>query len=331
MARDPVIVRVSYNGDVRHTLAVSWLVIFIAFVAVLAIDRTNAGAYVYVDFVSLIPQWLFVFPILLLAATFWGIFNSRQLRLAVIVLLIVTTRLWLPLLDVVWQKDVVAGPRAFTVMSWNTAQWNHGRRDDFIALLKAHPSDVYLLQEVHFKTNPELHGYIMENFGGYQAGHYGEFFTLSKFPLNCNVSEKSGVLLGCTALTESGPITFVNVHLKRPFHVTNFRTFEDFDVRWQQYTALQMYISQIQGPVMIAGDFNTTANYPFVRELSARFERNDPAGTFLWPHTFPANFPYMRIDYQFVSAPYTFCGYGTVKEPSLSDHVGIIGSVCTKN
>lgn len=294
-------------------------------------NAVYAGQYVWVDYVALIPQWLFVFPILLLLGTLWGVFHRWWARMLALVIVVAISWAWVQSLDVVWRNEVTAEQPLLTVMSWNTAQWNPGRRDDFIALLKAHPSDIYLLQEVSFIRNPDLHGYMLENFGEYQAGHYGEFFTLSKYPLNCNVSERTGVLLGCTALTPHGAVTLVNVHLKRPFHVTNFRTFEDFETRWRQFEALQNYLAQVTGPVIIAGDFNTTANYTFIEQLAGRFEKNNPIGTMVWPHTFPTNFPYMRIDYQFSSDHFQFCGYEEVKQPDQSDHVGIVGTLCPGN
>lgn len=232
------------------------------------------------------------------------------------------------LIDFVANEEAFLLPERYKVLSWNTALWDQERQSEFFEVMRSNESDFYLLQEVQYKLNRWVYYDILQEFKEYYAAHYGEYMILSKYPLQCEPPSQLGGYLHCEAATPDGAIDLFNVHLKRPFHLTNFSSFQDYDTRRWQFDELMTAVHGNQFPVIIGGDFNSTANYSFIRTLGRLFELNNPSGKLIFPHTFPTIGPYIRIDYQFVSSPLYFCGYEEIRRADLSDHIGILGSVC---
>jgi endonuclease/exonuclease/phosphatase family metal-dependent hydrolase len=308
-----------------------WILYFL-FVAICSlaviVSYFGAGTHVVFDYVSLIPQYVYLFAWILVLSV--GFFLASGWRQRIFVALMTTPLLVFSLLlfDVVWKYSYYSNNVVFTVFSWNTQRWDPSRQSAFFDIMKENESDFYLLQEVQYSENRWVYYDILQEFKEYQAAHFGEYIILSKFPLFCEPPSRLGSFLHCEASTPYGTIDLFNVHLKRPFHVTNFSTFEDYSVRRWQFDELMTAVHGQEIPLIIAGDFNSTRNYSFVRTLERTFLLNNPDGIFLMPHTFPTSNPQIRIDYQFTSDPFWFCGYKEIKRADLSDHVGIVGSLC---
>ena len=314
---------------IKKFLIVLWTVFYLILLCGALGSYYGAGALVVFDYFSLIPQYVYIIFALLMAV--FALFLFGGIRKKIIATLLVATVIGyaMPLLDVVWSNEYPQNKTPiYKVFSWNTARWDASRQQDFFRIMKENESDFYLLQEVQYRKNRWVYYDVLQEFKGYFAAHFGEYMLLSRFPLKCNPPSELCGYLYCVADTPNGSVGLFSVHLKRPFHVTDFRSFEDFKVRKWQFDEMMTAVHGSSDNVIIAGDFNSTANYPFIRTLSHQFEKNNPRGRFVFPHTFPADNPQFRIDYQFVSSEYTFCGYKELEYPELSDHIGIVGDIC---
>lgn len=321
--------RITYNGFMRAIARVFLTMILAGLYLAILGSFFGAGRNVLFDYLSLIPQYSYLIISLFLIVAGLVVFNTAKSRVVMTGLVVPAVIFSGLLSDIVWYRAQPTQPEVlYSLFSWNTANWTPERQQDFFSVMKEYPSDFYLLQEVQYRNNRWVYYDILQEFKDYHAAHYGEYIILSRFPLQCEPPSTLGGYLHCEASTPTGTLDLFNVHLKRPFHVTNFRSFEDFDIRKLQFDALMIGVHAQRRPLIIAGDFNTTANYPFIRTLEGLFEKNNPSGLFVLPHTFPTAFPQFRIDYQFVSKEYRFCGYRSLHYPALSDHLGLTGKIC---
>lgn len=309
---------------------VLWYLVYVLITLSLVGGIFGSGRHVVFDFLSLFPQWLYVVPFILLVVSVFGVFGSGWARIQALLLCGIALSGVIYQVDVVWLKNESTDLNVrYKVLSWNTAYLEPHENVGLFELMEKYPADFYIFQEAEYKRNKNMYAEFVYRFPELYAGHYGEYFTVSKYPMSCDTPDRSGGYLKCETETPTGKLGLINVHLKRPFHVSNFRSYEDFEIRNTQFKALRERVVESSDPLIVAGDFNSPANYPFVRELQNDFLMNNPAGMLVLPHTFPTNRPYIRIDYQFARGGLEFCGYEEVSYPEISDHIGILGSICT--
>jgi vancomycin resistance protein VanJ len=104
--------------------------------------------------------------------------------------------------------------------------------------------------------------------------------------------------------TPRGSVYLINVHLSSP-HGALLEVFKDSGKtlaanahrRWTQSEAVRTLTEEVQGPVVLAGDFNTTDDSPIFREHWADFadgfaERGSGFG-----YTYLINHTQLRIDH----------------------------------
>ncbi len=279
------------------------------------------------EYFSLIPQSLYglIFVIL-----FFTAFLKMPKKPVFMAIPIIGTVLCLILIeDVVWLNMTdrgSSGGYSLRVVNWNTELWSKSREGAYFKELKNKEADVYLLQEVFGARTAGIEDRVRKEFSNYYVSHQGEFLTISRYPvLSSTLSFSAGYLITRVKVNEK-TISFYNIHLKTP--LLGDKKEEDnkyiFFARQGQFTDLERDIYKDKNEVFLAGDFNSTRNYPFIRQMENTFTMNQPAGMLIFPKTFSTRLPAIRIDYQFTSKKNRFVNY-SLFGGTISDHFGVYG------
>lgn len=241
-------------------------------------------------------------------------------------------------------------PGALRVVSWNTEYWDQGERPErFYGYLRSLRADVYLLQEYLSWENggPRPAGdpaVLRREFPGFQVVARGELVTLSRLPVVAaplvgpgrdlgpfaawgEVYEASKVLR--TDLRVGGSVLSVyNVHIPaqvkagdNPFTAGFYARLRDRDsLRRAQFLGLRADLDANRGPLLVAGDFNTTAAMGDLRALPARLSDAAGAAGSLHPASWPAGGPTLwRLDWAFTAGPVVH-RYRFLDPRGMSDH-----------
>ncbi|MEW1694691.1 MULTISPECIES: endonuclease/exonuclease/phosphatase family protein [unclassified Streptomyces] len=246
------------------------------------------------------PLFLLGVPAVLLAAGAAACGRRRPLATgtaALALLLALTTGSGLNW-PALWRDQGPVPSGALRVVSLNTQYWGKAAGTDrLLAYLRAHPADVYLLQE-HVAWTPGLgeDGYtrldddeaLRREFPGHHLARRGELLTLSRFPIVAQTSvgappsaapgQRDGfgreflrekVLRTDLAVGDRVFSTY-NVHITVPMAMDNLNPFSAFDhdsyfrrkFAWRQeeLRSLERDVAANPHPSVIAGDFNTTAS-----------------------------------------------------------------------
>ena len=213
-----------------------------------------------------------------------------------------------------------------TVMTFNTLAWQREGRDLEASIVSADP-DIVGLQEI----GPRGAEHLVQAFADRLPYHYvtsaassSGAAVLSRYPLRDPVSFRASPRghwwQRMTIETPGGPITYLNIHTRIP-HVRKTRRMIgrlriplEFHAerRRVEVRRLAGMLEEIDGPVIVGGDFNMTEHSPDHRLMSRRLRdayqavgaglgHSYPrAGSF--PHAFPAPWPILRLDYVWHSA-----------------------------
>ncbi|HEY6531660.1 MAG TPA: endonuclease/exonuclease/phosphatase family protein [Acidimicrobiales bacterium] len=146
----------------------------------------------------------------------------------------------------------------------------------------------------------------------------------SRFPLrDTGVLELAGARMArATVELPSGPTTVIAVHTTQPL--------VDVDALEDQLDALRSTVEAIEGPVILAGDFNATRQHqPFRELLEAGFTDAHLATGRGWTATWPAGSrlpPFALIDHVLVSDD---LAVAMVKDVSItsSDHRAVVATI----
>ena len=105
----------------------------------------------------------------------------------------------------------------------------------------------------------------------------------SRFPLSEIADRPDGLhAVGATARTPLGPLNVIGVHLTRPW---------PYDYQWGQITqatALAAVVADLDGPAIVAGDFNSVSSARIGRQVHRETGLIPAPG---WPGTWPARLP----------------------------------------
>lgn len=110
---------------------------------------------------------------------------------------------------------------------------------------------------------------------------------------------------------------FANVHLTKPY----------FDnMHAVELKKISERLGAVQGPLVVAGDFNASILTPDVRGFLAR---NKLMAAGLEPHTWPVNYPAlgMAIDHVFVRDPLRIERLTRIDDPLGSNHFGLMAEI----
>lgn len=108
----------------------------------------------------------------------------------------------------------------------------------------------------------------------------------SRWPLTAIRDRPDGLhAVGATVRTPLGPLNVIGVHLTRPW---------PFQEQWGQISqtmALDAVVSDLTGPVVVAGDFNSVSSARIGRQIRRDLDlRPAPGFPGTWPSTVPAVF-----------------------------------------
>lgn len=208
-----------------------------------------------------------------------------------------------------------------TVMTFNTLAWQREGRDLERSIRSADP-DIVGLQEI----GPRCATHLIDAFTEPFPYHYvtrsassSGAAVLSKYPLRdpvaFKVSDSGHWWQRMTIETPAGPITYLNVHTKIPYIRTTHRARTGIRIplefhaerRRNEIRKLLDMLEEVDGPVIVGGDFNMTERSADHRMLSERLRDayravgsglgNSFPRTGSFPLAFPAPFPILRLDY----------------------------------
>ncbi len=254
-----------------------------------------------------------------------------------------------------WTADHRPGPDSIRVIAWNTNSWNQllGTQDHFYAFLKSKKADVYLLHEYQHVT-PDRKGRLpiddlarlRAEFPGYEVTTDGELVTLSRFPVvarpavgpartlapdaDWNTRYREAKVLRTDLLIKGRTVSFYNLHMPvwnsmtdGPLSSAFYRHMrESFGPRQAQYAGLENDVAHNPNPVVVAGDFNTTAAMSELDGMRARLDDAVRASDDLYPTSWEEGGwkPFWRTDWAFTGHGVTADKYRFDAPEKLSDH-----------
>lgn len=304
-----------WNGEIRENM---WL------------ELANIFApHLFAPLLLLLPAALFV--------------HSRWFRGAVLGLSLTFLVLAGPSLIPASPGRVTAAPH-FRIATWNVLYKN---RDiaSIIATLRAQDADVITLQELTAGQANALQQQLSAEYP-YQLllpnePHIG---ILSRYPF-VTTANPSGPWRQVTLDLRGTPVTLINVHLATPqletrdLPVLNREVIvEDYDTRRRaRETAELLRVNDsISGPLIMAGDFNTSDREPSYTAFHARLHDAYRETAWGFGFTFPRNisfgplpipFPLVRIDYVWSGGGVTPVSSYTVCHGHASDHCMLVADL----
>jgi vancomycin resistance protein VanJ len=323
--------------------------------AITALNRHGADRWLFGALNLYLPQAIWLIPGILLIC--YALIFARRWT-------------WLPVVCVLWVFGPIMGfswpmlapPELSGTMSVRimTCNAKYGMRDvaPLIDDMIRYKPEVVLLQDV---MKP-LSGPLEDFFRGWHVRSFGQYVIASKFPLSepevlkISFPGEEHNCLRFQIKISGAVVTLYNVHLKTPRAGLNeFRTVErepaylpkairlfeaNVEARFIQAGTLCKYIRQEQGPVIVAGDFNSpdaSLVCAMLREtnLHDAFDEGGKGygytyGHFLLQHRIPwVHVSWMRIDHIFMSSQLhsLHCWSGNAK---ASDHRPVFADILLK-
>ena len=208
-----------------------------------------------------------------------------------------------------------------TVMTFNTLAWQREGRDLEASIAQADP-DVVGLQEI----GPRAADHLIEAFAERLPYHFvtqsptsSGAAVLSRYPIRDTVAFRASPQghwwQRMTIESPAGPITYVNLHTRIPYVRKTHRGLGPLKLplefhaerRRNEVRTLVSMLEEIDGPLIVVGDFNMTERSPDHRLLSGRLrDAYQAVGAGLglsfprrgaFPIAFPAPWPMLRLDY----------------------------------
>ncbi|MFL4908199.1 endonuclease/exonuclease/phosphatase family protein [Streptomyces sp. MMS24-I2-30] len=255
-----------------------------------------------------------------------------------------------------WKDGATVPADALKVVSFNTLAWGKSSTSDhFYRELKARDADVYLLQEYVWSDKDDANerqindmARIRKTFPGYQVAVQGELVTLSRYPIvsrpaigpyRATARENSpdwyqvyrtGKVLRTDVRFRGHIVSLYNVHIpvqvdmrQSMLSLAFYQTVHDREVaRRAQYQGLLDDISVNPNPMLVAGDFNTTAAMGDLQPLRSKLaDASDHGGSALplsWNEQ--GRLKLWRLDWTFTSAGLDVHRYVLTALPEISDH-----------
>lgn len=143
----------------------------------------------------------------------------------------------------------------------------------------------------------------------------------SRWPLKARDDRLDGLhAVAATGQTPVGPINLVGVHLTRPW---------PFQHSWGQISqtmALEAIVSSLDGPVVVAGDFNSVSSARIGKRVQQEIGlRPAPAFPGTWPQGLPSGLG-ITIDQVYASADLAFVSR-KLGRPNGSDHRPVVTEI----
>ncbi|WP_214107655.1 endonuclease/exonuclease/phosphatase family protein [Acrocarpospora catenulata] len=241
-------------------------------------------------------------------------------------------------------------PGALRVFSWNTLYWHQDDDPDrFYRFLKDQRADIYLLQEYLGWVDDQPRQMndltrLRREFPGYHLAVAGEQLTLSRFPiiatppvglaaaLTPGSPWRTTFDLAKTLRTDlrvgSSVLSVYNVHIpaqavlnENPFLASFYTELRDRSSRRDaQYQGLRADLDRNRNPVLVSGDFNTTAAMGELTWLSDHLTSANEVNSSLYPTSWYAGIlPLWQLDWTFTRS-IKIHAYDLLDPVGLSDH-----------
>jgi len=298
------------------------------------------GEYIH-ETISLfiILPWFFWTIVFIIIAFFYGFIQKEN----IFFLLIIIFTFSLPFLITIQPNQRInIGERIYTCSLNSQFLFGYLLKDstkieiinDKLKEIKAMNCDVILLQEVwNVKRYFEkIEPTFAEVFPEFFFAHGGEFITISRFPIKSQIlGYNEGFLKTTIILPTQKDLSIYNVHLWNPLFTRNCISLEGFvndanpcmisafDIRKAQSQELLLFTRNDDDPQYIAGDFNSMQQTDIIQKLSKERTLISQSNIGL-KATFPASFPLLSIDYQFITEELTLLRQEIYCNPNISDH-----------
>lgn len=234
-----------------------------------------------------------------------------------------------------------------TVITFNTLAWQREGRDLEAAIVSAEP-DLVGLQEIGPHGAEHLRDVFADRLPYHfitPAANSSGAAVLSRYPIRDAVgfhaSPRGHWWQRMTIDSPNGPIAFLNIHTRIPYirkthrKLCGLRIPLEFHAerRRAEVRKLVTMLQEIDGPVIVAGDFNMTERSPdyrmMTRKLSDAYRAVGPGlghtfprrGSF--PAAFPAPWPTLRLDYVWHSSHFK-PSWAYRGDPGHSDHHPVV-------
>lgn len=199
--------------------------------------------------------------------------------------------------------------------------------------------DVVVFSEARGEGHsPEIRRQLDSMFPGWSSLRSGEVYIASRWPVAAHDAAPLGPreripwlnrkMMRVTVEAPFGRFHVIGVHFRTAVHgetIFNQRSHlaeylhRTFSVREEQAADVLHWTSGLDGPVLLAGDFNTPPSGRIYSRIAARYGDSFRERGWGWGYTYPSRLPLLRIDYVFHSPEWrvTHCEVGP--QPG-SDH-----------
>lgn len=229
-------------------------------------------------------------------------------------------------------EAVLAANVSFKMMSYNV--WHRNKNlVDATRLIRQEQPDILLLQEVRSAGVQILTEELADLYPGGQLHFVYEprvyQAAISRYPLTLvdTIYEK-GRVQKISVETPVGPIAVWNVHTSQPL---------PWRRQYRQISALAEDIATTDGPLIVAGDFNTTDQSETYGMVNQYLENAHWEAGWGFGFTFPAHqlrfkkipvlTPVVRIDHIFYSPHFFVSSAHTLSESGGSDHLPVVAEL----
>jgi vancomycin resistance protein VanJ len=226
----------------------------------------------------------------------------------------------------------LAGTDSFKVMSYNV--WHRNKNvSAAAAIIRQEQPDILLLQEVNFVKAQVLKKALADLYPG------GKFYfayepyvyqaVISRYPLiSTGTTRQQGRVQKVLVETPDGPIAVWNVHSYQPI---------PWSQQYRQIFALAQEIAKENGPLIVAGDFNTTEEAETYQLVDQHLSNAHWEAGWGFGFSFPSSTrrirgkvslpSLVRIDHIFYSDHFFARKAGTLSSSGGSDHFPVVAEL----
>jgi vancomycin resistance protein VanJ len=232
------------------------------------------------------------------------------------------------------------GDPPLRVMTYNLERFMRATPKQIRALAEREHVDVLCVQEATPPDSPETSPDLRRAFARWHQVARGEMATFSRYPIvrqQLHPFPDTARPVVETVIGYRGRrVTILNVHFsvavlpqrlqQQRGSVPNYLR-HTAEIRARQTAALLALARQVDGPVLVVGDFNTPPRGLVYRQLTSQLDDAFTAAGLGAGNTYSARRPLLRIDYVFTRAPAQVARCRVLADPRLSDHRPLLAEV----